>query len=183
MNKGIFAAVGGVIVLAGAGTLGLLGDTGATDDGGSIGPVVIAEDLRPVVIAGVCPAATKTEAARCEQIQQLPGKCICWTRQKTGTVDGEVTDPATLPAGNRVRLVVCEKTGIVSVRWELDSGDVQVGCVAAARPVVDVTLGNAETDLVTQLRAACAPCPVTGANWGPCPHCLKTPGGCAEACR
>lgn len=180
--------IGGiVIILGGAGLVGQLGggDVGQVDGGGTAEPVAVVDDVRPVVLPGVCPVSTTTEAAKCVAVVQLDGRCLCLTSQEAGTVDGELTDASTLPAATRVRLVACpgKDKAPVSVRWEKDAGDPVPGCVVAARPMVDVTMGDAETDLVTQLRAACAPCPVAGMSWGRCPACLAEPGGCAEACR
>jgi len=147
-------------------------------------PVAIVEDARPVMRAGACPVDTLQEGARCRQSTQLDGRCVCWTSQRPGTVDGELTDASALPAASRTRLIVCKaKSGEPVVRWERDSGDVHRDCVVAARPVTDVTLGDAETDLVRELREACRPCVVTGSSWGRCPSCLLEPGGCAAACR
>jgi len=189
MRNGILAVLGAGIVLGGAGLIGLGGDKGPGDVGqvdGGVEPVAVEADAHVVVLPGDCPVSVgpTQEAARCKHVHQLPGRCVCWTSQAAGTVDGEITDPATLPAASRVRLVACGKAGQPTrVRWEADSGEPAVGCVVAARPLVDVTLGDAETDLVTQLRAACAPCAVTGTSWGRCPACLVEAGGCAEACR
>lgn len=171
----------GLVVLAGAGVaLGLLGDKG-----GDVGPEPAkVEELRPVVLVGACPAAQTTEAAKCKEAIQLDGRCLCLSAQSVGQVDGEVNDASALPAGARRRLVVCpgkdKATPVVS--WEKDAGEPKPGCVVAARPMVDVSL-DAETDLVEQLRSACAPCPVSGRSWSHCPHCILTPGGCAAACR
>lgn len=171
----------GLVVLAGAGVaLGLLGDKG-----GDVGPEPEkVEELRPVVLVGACPAAQATEAAKCRESIQLDGRCLCMSAQPVGQVDGEVGSADALPAEKRTRLVVCpgKDKGAPTVSWEKDAGNPRPGCVVAARPMVDVSL-DAETDLVEQLRAACAPCPISGRAWGPCPHCLVTPGGCAEACR
>lgn len=183
MNFKIIAGLG--ILAAGGAALGLLGNDGKPgDDLGPTDPVAIVEELRPVVLAGLCPASVTAEAAKCSEAIQLDGRCLCLSAQKPGQVDGEVNDASALPAGARRRLVVCpgkEKAPPV-VSWEKDAGEPKPGCVVAARPMVDVSL-DADTDLVEQLRAACAPCPVSGRAWGPCPHCLVTPGGCAEACR
>lgn len=183
MNIRIVAALGGIAVIGAGGIIGTLGGGEATGDDAD--PVSAVDDVRPVVLPGLCPAAVTTEAAKCVAMVQLDGRCLCLTQQAVGTVDGEVTDASTLPAATRVRLVACPgKDKVpVSVRWEKDAGDPVPGCVVAARPMVDVTMGDAETDLVTQLRAACAPCPVAGMSWGRCPACLAEPGGCAEACR
>lgn len=177
MNIKIVAALGGIVLLGAGGLYGLLGD--------DADPVAIVEDVRPVVLPGVCPVATTTEAAKCVAAVQLDGRCLCLTSQEAGTVDGELTDAAALPAASRVRLVACpgKEKQPVTVRWEKDAGDPAPGCVVAARPMVDVTMGDQETDLVVQLRAACAPCTVSGVSWGRCPACLAEPGGCAEACR
>lgn len=124
-----------------------------------------------------------TQGRGCKESVSMDGRCLCLTSQPPGQVDGEVSDASALPAQARKRLVVCpgKGKGNPEVRWEQDSGLPAAGCIVAARPMIDVSL-DAETDLVTQLRAACAPCPVSGRAWGPCPHCLLTDGGCAEAC-
>jgi hypothetical protein len=120
----------------------------------------------------------------CREFTQLDGRCLCLSAQKPGQVDGEVGSADALPAEKRTRLVVCpgKDKGAPVVSWEKDAGEPKPGCVVAARPMVDVSL-DADTDLVEQLRAACAPCPVSGRSWSHCPHCILTPGGCAEACR
>jgi hypothetical protein len=169
-----------VVLAAGGVAMGLLGDKGR-----DVGPEPAkVEELRPVVLQGLCPAAQTTEAAKCREAIQLDGRCLCLSAQKPGQVDGEVGNADALPAAFRTRLVACpgkDKAPPV-VSWEKDAGEPRHGCVVAARPMVDVSL-DAETDLVEQLRAACTPCPISGRAWGPCPHCLVTPGGCAEACR
>lgn len=106
-------------------------------------------------------------------------------------MDGEVSGASVLPAASRARLLVCgDKPGKTSVRhigpgetWDskvcgvLTSASNPTGEVSA-----DVQLGALETDLTVLLREACAPCVISGDHTGPCPHCVRYPGGCASVC-
>lgn len=95
-----------------------------------------------------------------------------------------------VPEGTRLIAVCMQPAGGTMVRWFNAGESVPENCgvvTSKSNPSgllkTDTTQGDAETDLVTLLRAACAPCAVTGTAWGRCPSCLAEPGGCAEACR
>lgn len=184
MKKGVIA--GAVAVLAAGGVvIGLLGD--GADPGTVTGPTADAAPMRAVRLDGVCPDPQGKEPARCKQIIQGDGYCVCITEQAAGQVDGEVTSVSARPGKDRRRLVVCgDGEGRTIARWEASDKPAAASCTVAVEdalvPGISAT-GLEMGDTEAKLRAACAPCPVSAGSWGPCPHCLRWPGGCAAACR
>lgn len=179
-------AIVGAVLAGGAIAAGVLlgggdgGDTGAT--------ATTASSARAVRLDGVCPQDTGKERPRCSQTIQRDGYCICITAQEAGTVDGEITSASmsARPARDRRRLVVCDAERGTEARWESSERMVPATCTVAvdAAVVPDVSASSIELgDTEEQLRRVCAPCQVSAGSWGPCPHCLRWPGGCAAACR
>lgn len=177
-------AIVGAVLAGGAIMAGVLLGGG---DGGDTGAVATASAARAVRLDGVCPEDSK-ERPRCAQTIQRDGYCICITTQEPGAVDGEVTSASmgTRPPKDRRRLVVCDVDGGTEARWESSERMVPATCTVAvdAAVVPDVSATAIELgDTEEQLRRVCAPCRVSAGSWGPCPHCLRWPGGCAAACR
>ena len=75
------------------------------------------------------------------------------------------------------RLVVCPH----GVRWLKPREEVCTGGKVVATTDVKLTTGTM-TDLVVQLKKACAPCAVSPNDWGQCPDCVLLEGGCASVC-
>lgn len=177
MKKGVIA--GAVAVLAAGGIIvGLLGNA----------PVGVAEkQTRVVRLDGDCPAVQDKDRAVCEHAIQANGFCLCFTKQDPGTVDDEVTSVSERPGRQRWRLVVCGNGhGMTTARWETSEKPVGAACTVAVEDALapDVSATAIEIgDTEEQLRRVCAPCQVSAGSWGPCPHCLRWPGGCAAACR
>lgn len=145
------------------------------------------DELRPARLPKPCEVTTGNAA---DWKEKCPGGltehkdfCLCLALKSQGTIDNEQEVP---PIDKRERLVVCNVKGNFNVRSEPNTGDVDKTCTKVAENLVfpGITMRNIETDLVTALMAACFPCPVSGASWGPCPRCLHPDYGktCAEAC-
>lgn len=178
-------AIVGAVFAGGAVVVGALLGSGDKGDIGPAGPA--AANMRPVRLDGECPAPHGKEPAKCEQTIQADGYCLCFTRQGLGQVDGEVSSVSARPAKDRRRLVVCgDGIGRTAARWEASDKPVAATCTLAVEDALapEVSASGVELgDTEAKLREACAPCPVSAGNWGPCPHCLRWPGGCAAACR
>jgi hypothetical protein len=71
----------------------------------------------------------------------------------------------------KAHMLVCGQ----EVRY--DKGQPPAGCVAVCEGD-----GQDAAALVPCLIKACAPCLVTVDDWGVCPRCILTEGGCARAC-
>jgi hypothetical protein len=183
MNFKALAALGGIAILGAGGVILGLGDKDGTGD------VAAADPVRAVRLPGACPVPPALEAAKCASTVQGDGWCLCFTSQKPGQVDDEVTDVSGKPAKDRARLVACTvkvdgKDQIVT-RWEKSDAAVQLTCTVAAADVLMPNLsanGLELGDTEAKLRESCAPCQVTAGHWGLCPACLRMPGGCAAAC-
>lgn len=181
-------AIVGAVLAGGAIAAGvLLGGRDGGDTGAGAADTT-ASAVRAVRLDGACPQDTGKERPKCAQTIQRDGYCICITAQEAGTVDGEVTSASmgTRPPKDRRRLVVCDVDGGTEARWESSERMVPATCTVAvdAAVVPDVSATAIELgDTEEQLRRVCAPCRVSAGSWGPCPHCLRWPGGCAAACR
>lgn len=178
-------AVVGAVLAGGAIVAGVLLGGGDGSDTGAT--ATTASAARAMRLDGVCQEDSK-DRPRCSQTIQRDGYCICITAQDVGTVDGEVTSDSmgARPAKDRRRLVVCDAERGTEARWESSELMVPATCTVAvdAAVVPDVSASSIELgDTEEQLRRVCAPCQVSAGSWGPCPHCLRWPGGCAAACR
>lgn len=185
-------AIAGAILAGGMIAGGIIlgtGDTSGTVDAGSQ-PATDARMARAIRIQGECPANDKPskEPAKCVSTTQMDGWCLCITEQPSATVDNEVAAASDIAPAKRQRMVVCDGGGRDAgtvVRWEASASPVGAGCQVVIDNALmpNISMSAIETDIEAQLREVCAPCRVTAGSWGPCPHCLRWPGGCAEACR
>ena len=176
IKKKTIGAALGVLFIAGSLVIGL-------SDASS--QKVAISQLRAARVDGNCPKRSECQGG----MVQKDGHCLCMTTEDI--VTNETVDRTDLAADKKKRLVVCEEQVTFSkgdpatdyvIRFEADSGAISDNCVLAARPLIESSIGI-ETDLTEALRAACAPCPISPGNWGPCPACLhsKTPS-CAKQC-
>lgn len=180
-------AIVGAVLAGGALAVGLILGVPGDDTSIDARADTTASAERAVRIDGLCPDVGGKDRPRCIQTIQRDGYCICITQQ-SGAIDGEVrsADMAARPARERMRLVVCGDAYQTDARWERSDRQVDASCTvaveAAVMPEVSAT-GIELGDTEEQLRRRCAPCTVSAGAWGPCPHCLRWPGGCAAACR
>lgn len=176
MKNAILAGLG-VVVLGGAGALGLLSGDGETTLDKSE-PVAV-EELRPTMLSGACPSSVATEAAKCSESYQTDKGCLCLTTQAVGQVDGEMESADAQPAKDRVQLVVCcdhERARVL----RLPVGEpLKPECHAVGQPVSDFTMGDMETDYSKMMTAFCAPCTTLVPG---CPDCYCSKDGCAKVC-
>lgn len=168
---------------------GLVGIAAAATIGGMslLSDVASQSELRPARIPAPC---VITDESYDQWMDKCPGgviprgnHCMCLTYKSVGEIPEEETE---VPEDKKRQFVVCRNDGKWSTRYEEITDPVGTGChkVVQDMKFPDMTMRNVETDLVTMLREACAPCPVTGSSWGPCPYCLHKDHGksCEEAC-
>lgn len=130
-----------------------------------------------------CPTGEDVRAKCPGGFSQMDGYCLCFAASKD--VSGE---QKTAPQN---RMLVCEVTGDdgkkhLVVRYEdrpaVDPLD--AGCVLVVSDLLFPGVSVEYQADVDKLGARCAPCPITGKLWGPCPYCLHPSYGrtCAQAC-
>lgn len=71
------------------------------------------------------------------------------------------------------RVMVCTIENEPRVLTDKKSGAAPAGCTLA------LSIGD---PIVQTLSELCVPCPIRVRNWGKCPLCTATEGGCAEVC-
>jgi hypothetical protein len=179
MRNSILAGLG-IVLLGGAGTLGLLsGDKGGDVGPGDVDPVAIVETLRPAMLPGACPSSVATDAPKCKQQVQMDSGCLCLTAQDVGAVDGEMESADDMDSKDRNNLTVCCDKGKAKVLRLPVAQETPIGCTVIGQPTQDFTIGSMETDFTKMMSAACAPC----VGFAQCPQCICDVGGCAATCK
>jgi len=116
------------------------------------------------------------------------GWCACLTASKASEpVAEEVKSTSELAAKDTRKMMLCgpDKDGQGGgVSYPLASDPLPIGCYEILPKVLlpGVQTNSLPTGIEAQLEVECYPCRVSPGSWGPCPHCILWPGGCARAC-
>lgn len=177
---GALLAVG---LAAGGLYLGLDGGEAGASDGGVTPSLATAAPVRMARLP-----TGKCDETKCPQgIIQGDGWCACLTTAaKAEPVAEEVSSKDDLAAKDTRSMVLCPQTdgGAGGVSYPLASAELPKDCIRVLPKVLlpGITTNSVITGIEADLEVACSPCKVAPGAWGPCPHCLAWPGGCAKAC-